>query len=119
MANQDDQMNMTQMNMTKQNLGLPIFLALGALTLAASVAQAADISTPAVLAGSCSTCHGPGGQSLGTMPSLAGLDPKYIMTRLKEFRSGEAPATLMNRIAKGYSDAEIEALGQYFTKTKP
>ncbi|NDA48759.1 MAG: sulfide dehydrogenase [Alphaproteobacteria bacterium] len=75
-------------------------------------------STPAVLAGSCSTCHGPGGQSPGTMPSLAGLEAKYIMTRLKEFRSGEAPATVMNRIAKGYSDAEIDALGEYFTKTK-
>jgi sulfide dehydrogenase cytochrome subunit len=104
---------------TKQRFFLPSLLALGALTLAASVVQAADISTPAVLAGSCSTCHGPNGQSPGAMPSLAGLEPKYIMTRLKEFRSGEAPATLMNRIAKGYSDAEIEALGQYFTKTKP
>lgn len=107
------------MIMTKQRFFLPSLLALGALTLDASVAQAADISTPAVLAGSCSTCHGPNGQSPGAMPSLAGLEPKYIMTRLKEFRSGEVPATLMNRIAKGYSDAEIEALGQYFTKTKP
>ena len=107
------------MILTKQRFFLPSLLALGALTLDASVAQAADISTPAVLAGSCSTCHGPNGQSPGAMPSLAGLEPKYIMTRLKEFRSGEAPATLMNRIAKGYSDAEIEALGQYFTKTKP
>jgi len=107
------------MIMTKQRFFLPSLLALGALTLDASVVQAADISTPAVLAGSCSTCHGPNGQSPGAMPSLAGLEPKYIMTRLKEFRSGEVPATLMNRIAKGYSDAEIEALGQYFTKTKP
>jgi hypothetical protein len=107
------------MIMTKQRFFLPSLLALGALTLAASVVQAADISTPAVLAGSCSTCHGPNGQSPGAMPSLAGLEPKYIMTRLKEFRSGEVPATLMNRIAKGYSDAEIDALGEYFTKTKP
>jgi sulfide dehydrogenase cytochrome subunit len=52
------------------------------------------------------------------MPSLAELDAKIIMSRMKEFRGGEVPATVMTRIAKGYSDAEIEALGQFFAKSK-
>ena len=38
-----------------------------------------------------------------------------LADRLRSFRSGAVEATVMNRIAKGYTDAEIDALAQYFS----
>ena len=53
------------------------------------------------------------------MPSLAGQSQIAIATAMKKFKSGERPASIMGRIAKGYSDAEIEAMADYFAKLKP
>ena len=106
------------MKLSMQQFALPVFMSLAASLLISSQVYAAETSTPAVLAASCTGCHGPGGKSPGAMPSLAELDAKIIMSRMKEFRGGEVPATVMTRIAKGYSDAEIEALGQFFAKSK-
>lgn len=69
----------------------------------------------AVLAGNCFTCHGPNGHSPGTIPSLNTLGKKRLVSDLMDFRSGEAPSTVMGRQAKGYSDAEIEAIAEYIT----
>jgi sulfide dehydrogenase cytochrome subunit len=41
-----------------------------------------------------------------------------MLTMLKAFRSGERPSTVMGRLAKGYSDAEIDALAAYFSQLK-
>jgi cytochrome c553 len=48
------------------------------------------------------------------VPKLAGRDPQEIAGLMRAFRSGERPATVMDRIAKGYSDAEIAALAAWF-----
>jgi sulfide dehydrogenase cytochrome subunit len=34
---------------------------------------------------------------------------------MKAFRSGERKATVMNRIARGYSDPQLEAMAAYFS----
>jgi sulfide dehydrogenase cytochrome subunit len=70
------------------------------------------------LAAPCSACHGPNGASPGAIPSLNQLDAAAMTERLKSFKSGEIQATVMNRIAKGYSDEEIAALSQYFSTLK-
>ena len=49
------------------------------------------------------------------MPTIAGKSSAYIVQSLKDFRSDSKPATVMNRIAKGFDDAEIDALGEYFS----
>lgn len=72
-------------------------------------------SDAAVLAGNCFACHGPDGHSPGTIPSLNTLGKKRIISDLTDFRSGEAPSTVMGRQAKGYSDAEIEAIAEYIS----
>ena len=41
-----------------------------------------------------------------------------MSTILKAFRDGQRPATIMNQLAKGYSDAEIEAIAIYFASQK-
>jgi len=52
------------------------------------------------------------------MPSINGKPAKYIATNLKAFRSGKKQATVMNRIAKGFSIEEIESLAKYFSENK-
>jgi cytochrome c553 len=81
------------------------------------IAGAVDVHTRTIAA-TCMTCHGPGGRSLGAVPSLAGLEQDRIVTLLKEFKSGARPASVMKRHASGYTDAEIEAMGAYFASLK-
>lgn len=70
-------------------------------------------ASAAVVAANCFTCHGPAGRSPGSIPSINALGAADIATALKQFKSGERPATVMDRHAKGYSDAEIEAVAGY------
>ncbi|MDE0306342.1 MAG: c-type cytochrome [Albidovulum sp.] len=87
-----------------------------ALTVAALLWSAAAVAAErkgSILAASCFTCHGSGGVSPGEIPSIAELDAETLLAMLEAFRNGEAESTIMTRIAKGYSDAEIEALAVY------
>ena len=52
--------------------------------------------------------------SPGSIPSLQGLDASEIETKLLSFKSGELQGAMMNRIAKGYVEAEIKALAVHF-----
>jgi cytochrome c553 len=72
----------------------------------------------AVLAGNCFACHGPDGHSPGTVPSIDRLGKKRLVSDMHDFRSGAAPSTVMGRQAKGYSDAEIEAIADYISRKK-
>lgn len=87
-----------------------------AVVVAASFvpAAAADKTVPDVLANACGACHGTDGMSAGSIPPLQGLDAGEIETMLMSFKSGELQGTIMNRIAKGYVEAEIKALARYF-----
>ena len=40
------------------------------------------------------------------------------MAAVKAFRSGEKPATIMDRIAKGFSDDEIKAIADWYGAQK-
>jgi cytochrome c553 len=51
------------------------------------------------------------------VPALAKLPAQQIMTALQAFRAGTRPATVMDRIAKGYSDEEIDAIAQWYART--
>jgi cytochrome c553 len=68
---------------------------------------------PAALALSCWNCHGPDGESPGEIPSIAGMSAEAIADSLRGFRSDANQGTIMNRIARGYSDAEIDALSDF------
>ena len=66
----------------------------------------------------CSYCHGPDGKSRGAIPTLAGMEPGYFVQQMKAFRDGSRPATVMKKHANGYTDAEFEAMAQYFASIK-
>lgn len=93
--------------------------ALGACTTTPDAAPAPAAVTPgaaANMASNCFTCHGPDGRSPGAIPTLHGQSPAVISATLKAFKSGARPSTVMGRHAKGYSDAEIDALAAYIGK---
>ena len=69
-----------------------------------------------LLSMSCAACHGTDGKSPGSMPSLYGKSSKYIEDQMLHFRKGERKGTVMNRIAKGYSEADIKLIASYFGK---
>lgn len=71
------------------------------------------------LAANCAACHGTNGNSAGgAIPGLAGADKEYLIAQMKLFKDGKRVATLMHQISKGYSDAEVSALADYFAAQK-
>ena len=81
------------------------------------IAGAADVHTKTI-ASTCLSCHGPGGKSLGAVPSLAGLNKDNFVATMQGFKSGARVGTIMKKHASGYTDAEIEAMGAYFASLK-
>lgn len=94
---------------------MPTRSALFAIASAAALlplAADAQSAEPRLLALSCAGCHGPGGHSPGAVPSIAGWNEAAVADALRGFRAGRRPSTVMGRIAKGYSDGEIDALAR-------
>lgn len=92
-------------------------LAVGAMTISAAAFAAGP--SAAMLSNACAGCHGTHGGSAGmTMPSLAGQSKTAIVDAMKKFKSGERPATVMGRLAKGYSDEQFDMIGDFFAKQK-
>ena len=93
--------------------------ALSAAALAVSASAFAAPPTPGMLSNACAGCHGAHGASAGpSMPSLANQSKEAIVVAMKKFKSGERPGTIMGRLAKGYSDADFVAMGDFFSKQK-
>lgn len=84
----------------------------GALVLLAMVMAAAPTAAQPSNATACSGCHA--STADGPVPSLAGRPATDIITAMAAFRSGEREATVMDRIAKGFSDEEISAIAQWY-----
>jgi len=93
-------------------------LGLGAVLVAAQPVAAQSQADIAVLAGPCANCHGPDGRSPGQIVSIAGLPEAVLLAQLKAFKSDTPPpgTTVMNRLAKGYTDEQLSALAGYFSK---
>lgn len=70
-------------------------------------------SRGALLAASCTGCHGAASARPGGLPQLRGLSAKTIQDSLLGFRDGTLPGTLMPRLARGYSDLEIDLISGY------
>ncbi len=81
------------------------------------LACAADAHTRTI-ASTCMSCHGPGGKSQGTIPSLAGMDKDYFVRLMQGYKNGTRIGTIMKRHASGYTDAEFESMGAYFASLK-
>jgi sulfide dehydrogenase cytochrome subunit len=92
-------------------------IVLGGLALG-SAAMAAGPSA-SMLANTCAGCHGTDGSSNGpATPSIAGINGEYFIESMQAYKEGKRPATIMGRIAKGYSDEEIKLMAGYFAEQK-
>jgi len=89
-------------------------LSLALIGLAGAAHARGDIEP---LARTCNGCHGVGGVSAsGPMPSIGGLPREYLRRIMKQWKYGERSAVTMDRILKGFSDDQIDALAEYFSK---
>jgi cytochrome c553 len=59
---------------------------------------------------SCAGCHG-----AGSVLSLDDLSVSEIETAMTDFRDGSRTATLMNRLAAGFTDAEISQIAAWIS----
>jgi cytochrome c553 len=82
---------------------------LGATALAANAPHGAT---------SCSGCHSPSATDTATPPRLVGRDPAKMVAALQEFRSGQRKGTIMDRIVKGFTPEEIQAIAAWYGAQK-
>ncbi|CAA7627759.1 Cytochrome c553 [Candidatus Terasakiella magnetica] len=87
--------------------------------LAAGAGPAGAVQSVPVMAESCALCHGMEGRSPAAMPSLAGREAETLFKALMGFYDGSRPATVMDRIVKGYDAAELRDLAEYFAHRPP
>ena len=99
--------------------------------------SASDLASPAMLSDTCLGCHGPAGISEGpATPTISGMSEIYIIGAMLAYKYGNdedkveaviesdpdfedveffaRTSTVMDRIAQGYSEAEIKAIARYF-----
>ena len=99
-------------NMMKKKLRI---LLIGMMALA-PITLPAD-PTGQALAFTCAGCHGTDGSSVGpSSPSIAGMDPEVFIDAMEAYQHDERNSTIMNRIAKGYSEEQIKAMAWFFAK---
>lgn len=84
------------------------------LSLLPAAAMAAPADSARNLAATCTGCHGTDGNARAGMPALAGRPAAGLLQLLAEFRSGARPSTIMQQIAKGYSDEQLGLIAGYF-----
>jgi cytochrome subunit of sulfide dehydrogenase len=85
--------------------------AVGLVSIAAAVVASAE---PPAGAASCSGCHPTSARVASPVPRLIGLAPDAIVRAMKEFRTGQRAGTVMDRLAKGFTDEEIQAIAAWY-----
>jgi sulfide dehydrogenase cytochrome subunit len=97
-------------------MGLRFFVAVAIASAWVGPVLAADPPPPG--ASSCSGCH-PAAQSVDTkVPRLNGRSAAEIAAAMVAFKAGQRPATVMDRIAKGFTDDEIKAIAAWYASLK-
>ena len=90
-------------------LGLAVLLFASAMPWAEAASP-----TPPPGASSCSGCHAASKSVDTPVPRLVGRSPAEIEAAMLAFRTGQKPASVMNRIAKGFSDEEVKTIAAWY-----
>jgi cytochrome c553 len=91
-----------------------IAVAAFAAGFAAMPATAQEVNLARNLAATCAACHGTNGQARGEMKPLAGVAKEKIIAVVAEYKRGARASTVMEQIAKGYSDEQLDLVASYF-----
>ena len=65
----------------------------------------------------CANCHGSEGRTVenSAVPPLAGLPRDYLIQQMQAYKDGSRKATVMHQLSKGFSDAQIASMADYFS----
>lgn len=92
--------------------------AIALLGLLAAPASADPLRT-ALVTGGCTGCHGQSGEGGNGVPAIAGTKSRadFIAT-MQAFREGKGnpQPTVMDRIARGYTDDEFALMAAHFAR---
>jgi cytochrome c553 len=97
------------MHATRLIVASAIVLGTMGMGLAADVPQGAA---------GCSGCHAPTARVETPVPPLNGRPAADIATAMAEFKSGARKGTIMDRIAKGFSEEESQAIAAWYAQQK-
>jgi sulfide dehydrogenase cytochrome subunit len=89
-----------------------------AIGIASIAAATAAFAEPPAGAASCSGCHPSSARVSSPVPRLTGMDRAAIVKAMQDFRSGQRAGTVMDRIAKGFTDEEIQAIAAWYAGQK-
>jgi cytochrome c553 len=112
------------------------FLSDDALVKVAAYFASLDPPTPAAISGpsnfdplqagktvaiaACAGCHGNIGISqIPGIPSLVGLDPKYLVTAMKAYKNGQRRNDTMKAIMAPVGDGAINNIASFYASQKP
>jgi cytochrome subunit of sulfide dehydrogenase len=96
-------------------MGWRLAAAIGLVSITAAAVASAE---PPAGAAACSGCHPASARVTSPVPRLAGLDQAWIIRAMEDFRSGKRAATVMDRIAKGFTDDEIQAIAAWYASQR-
>jgi len=92
----------------------------GARSTAKSTARPDPVAAGRAAAAGCAGCHGEGGISKTPgMPSLVGLDPKYLVAAMNAYKSGQRKHDMMRSLLAGLRAADIDNVALYYALLKP
>lgn len=70
---------------------------------------------PAIVLQRCAACHGIDGLGRGASPQLAGQKSEYLTASLRAYREAQRHSGMMQPIAYGLSDEEIDEAVEYYS----
>ncbi len=83
-------------------------------------AEADPVQAGKAAAAGCAGCHGEAGVSkTAGMPSLAGLDPKYLEASMQAYKGGQRKSELMKPMVAALGDADMNNIALYYALQKP
>ncbi len=94
-----------------------LMVAFGMMAMALVANAEPKQATGQAMSWQCAPCHGINGQEFNeAMPPLAGMKKDEFVKAMIAFREGTRAAIIMDRVARGFNDAEIEAMAVWFEK---
>jgi cytochrome subunit of sulfide dehydrogenase len=83
------------------------------VTLMPAYGQSAE-----AIARTCVLCHGPDAKGVGHVLALAGQAKENLVRQLEDFKADRRQGTIMNRIAKSYTEEQIRQIADHLASRK-
>ena len=84
-----------------------------------SFAYAEDTVSGEMMANTCSACHSTNTKIKDDfIPQLLGMSQQQFIQSMNAYKNGSRDATIMDRVARAFSDKEIKAMAIFFASKK-